>query len=66
MQSYLEPCIALAKRAGEAIMAIYQADDIGKKEKSDHTPVTAADLASNEILMAGLAEIAPDIPVMSE
>ncbi|MEJ6476831.1 3'(2'),5'-bisphosphate nucleotidase CysQ [Pseudoalteromonas piscicida] len=66
MQSYLEPCITLAKRAGEAIMSIYQADDIGKKEKSDHTPVTAADLASNEILMAGLAEIAPDIPVMSE
>ena len=40
-------------------------DDIGKQEKSD-TPVTAADIASNEVLMAGLTAIAPDIPVMSE
>ncbi|MEI5640233.1 MULTISPECIES: 3'(2'),5'-bisphosphate nucleotidase CysQ [unclassified Pseudoalteromonas] len=66
MQSYLEPCIALAKRAGDAIMSIYQEDDIGKQEKSDNTPVTAADIASNEVLMAGLKAIAPDIPVMSE
>ena len=66
MQSYLEPCIALAKRAGDAIMSIYQEDDIGKQEKSDNTPVTAADIASNEVLMAGLTAIAPDIPVMSE
>ncbi|CAM4264766.1 3'(2'),5'-bisphosphate nucleotidase CysQ [Pseudoalteromonas byunsanensis] len=66
MQQLLEPCISLAIRAGEAIMDIYQNEDIGTQEKSDHTPVTAADLASNEVLMAGLKAIAPDIPIMSE
>lgn len=62
----LEPCIELAQKAGQAIMDIYKQDDIGQQEKSDHTPVTKADLASNEVLMAGLQAIAPDIPIMSE
>ncbi|KZN50425.1 3'(2'),5'-bisphosphate nucleotidase CysQ [Pseudoalteromonas luteoviolacea] len=66
MQTYLEPCIELAQLAGKAIMAIYQQDDIGQQEKSDHTPVTAADLAANEVLLNGLKALAPDIPVMSE
>ncbi|AOT06499.1 3'(2'),5'-bisphosphate nucleotidase CysQ [Pseudoalteromonas luteoviolacea] len=66
MQTYLEPCIELAQLAGQAIMAIYQQDDIGQQEKSDHTPVTAADLAANEVLLNGLKSLAPDIPVMSE
>ncbi|MCF2859947.1 3'(2'),5'-bisphosphate nucleotidase CysQ [Pseudoalteromonas sp. SMS1] len=66
MQTYLEPCIELAQLAGKAIMAIYQQDDIGQQEKSDHTPVTAADLAANEVLLNGLKSLAPDIPIMSE
>ncbi|ESP91282.1 MULTISPECIES: 3'(2'),5'-bisphosphate nucleotidase CysQ [Pseudoalteromonas] len=66
MQTYLEPCIELAQLAGKAIMAIYQQDDIGQQEKSDHTPVTAADLAANEVLLNGLQTLAPEIPVMSE
>ncbi|TMP34135.1 3'(2'),5'-bisphosphate nucleotidase CysQ [Pseudoalteromonas rubra] len=66
MQSFLEPCITLAVQAGQAIMAIYQQDDIGAREKSDHTPVTAADLAANEVLTAGLQALAPDVPIMSE
>ena len=66
MNDFLEPCIRLAEQAGDAIMAIYQQDDIGAEQKSDHTPVTKADLASNDVLMAGLKAIAPDIPIMSE
>ncbi len=66
MQILLEPCIRLAEKAGEAIMAIYQQEDIGAEEKHDCTPVTKADLASNEVLMAGLRALAPDIPIMSE
>ncbi|WP_462170686.1 3'(2'),5'-bisphosphate nucleotidase CysQ [Pseudoalteromonas xiamenensis] len=66
MHEYLEVCISLAEQAGLAIMAIYKQDDVGAKEKSDHTPVTKADLASNAVLMAGLNAIAPDIPIMSE
>ncbi|WP_139852210.1 3'(2'),5'-bisphosphate nucleotidase CysQ family protein [Acinetobacter pullicarnis] len=35
-------------------------------EKSDHSPVTQADLKVNQFLLAQLAEITPDIPVLSE
>ena len=66
MKSLLEPCIALAEQAGKAILAIYDLDDIGQQEKVDHTPVTKADLAANEVLVAGLQLLAPDIPIMSE
>ncbi|CCQ09192.1 3'(2'),5'-bisphosphate nucleotidase [Pseudoalteromonas luteoviolacea B = ATCC 29581] len=66
MHEYLEACIALAEQAGVAIMAIYKQDDVGAIEKADHTPVTKADLAANEVLAAGLSALAPDIPIMSE
>ena len=66
MDKLLEPCITLAQSAGDAIMAIYKKDDIGQQEKSDNTPVTKADLAANDVLVAGLKALAPDIPIMSE
>jgi 3'(2'), 5'-bisphosphate nucleotidase len=34
--------------------------------KADRTPLTEADLASHRILCAGLAELTPDVPVLSE
>ncbi len=34
--------------------------------KADNSPLTAADLASHEIIVAGLAALAPDIPLLSE
>ena len=53
MQSFLEPCIEIAKKAGQAIMDIYDQEDIGQQQKSDDTPVTKADLAANKLsLMA--------------
>ncbi|MBH0032939.1 MULTISPECIES: 3'(2'),5'-bisphosphate nucleotidase CysQ [unclassified Pseudoalteromonas] len=66
MNKLIEPCIELAERAGDAIMAIYKKGDIGQQEKSDNTPVTKADLAANDVLVAGLKALAPDIPIMSE
>ncbi|MBQ4846638.1 3'(2'),5'-bisphosphate nucleotidase CysQ [Pseudoalteromonas sp. MMG005] len=66
MHSLLEPCITLAAQAGAAILEIYKNDDIGAREKSDKTPVTLADIAANEVLMAGLQQLTPDIPIMSE
>lgn len=59
MNKLLEPCIELAQCAGDAIMSIYKKDDIGKQEKSDNTPVTKADLAANDVLVAGLKALAP-------
>jgi 3'(2'), 5'-bisphosphate nucleotidase len=57
--------ITLAHAAGDAIMAIYQ-HDFGVSYKSDNSPLTAADEAAHEIIVAGLANLTPDIPVLSE
>jgi len=55
----------LSIQAGEAIMGFYQSD-FEVKQKSDSTPVTAADMAAHEIIVAGLEKLTPDIPVLSE
>ncbi|MNZ71801.1 3'(2'),5'-bisphosphate nucleotidase CysQ [compost metagenome] len=65
MQTVLEQARLLACQAGEAIMAIY-ARDFTSETKADSSPLTEADLASHHILVAGLQQIAPEIPVLSE
>jgi len=55
----------LSIQAGEAIMGFYQSD-FEVKQKSDSTPVTAADMAAHDIIVAGLEKLTPDIPVLSE
>jgi 3'(2'), 5'-bisphosphate nucleotidase len=62
---YLPAVIALAQRAGQAILPHWR-NDVAVTEKADASPVTAADLAAHEILAAGLRELAPEIPVLSE
>jgi len=57
---------ALARRAGRAILEIYASADDGVTYKDDRSPLTAADLASHRVLAAGLAGLAPEIPVLSE
>ncbi|MCO4786091.1 MAG: 3'(2'),5'-bisphosphate nucleotidase CysQ [Marinomonas atlantica] len=52
--------------AAEAIMEIYQKADLGVEHKSDDSPVTSADIAANRIIMAGLAVLTPEIPILSE
>lgn len=56
----------LAERAGEAIMDIYSTADFETRYKEDASPLTAADLAAHQVLVDGLAELTPDIPVLSE
>ena len=57
--------IALAQRAGEKIMTVY-AQDFSVSDKADHSPLTAADLAAHDVICSGLAELTPDLPVLSE
>jgi 3'(2'), 5'-bisphosphate nucleotidase len=58
---------SLAKEAGQAIMAIYTAKKPAEvMHKQDHSPLTEADLAANAIIMAGLSQLTPDIPILSE
>ena len=57
--------IPLATRAGARIMQIY-ATDFTVTEKADASPVTQADQAAEDIILAGLRAVAPSIPVVSE
>ena len=51
--------------AGAEIMRIY-ATDFAVSGKADHSPVTEADQRAEAIILAGLAKIAPDIPIVAE
>ena len=55
----------LARRAGDAIMAIYR-EDFDVEMKEDCSPLTAADLAAQTVIAAGLAQLDPVLPVVSE
>ncbi len=56
---------ALALRAGVKALEIYHSD-FATEIKNDASPVTAADRLGEEIILAGLAALAPDIPVLAE
>lgn len=60
-----EGVLALAEMAADAILAIY-AGEFAVSEKDDHSPLTAADMASHRRISAGLQALTPDIPVLSE
>jgi 3'(2'), 5'-bisphosphate nucleotidase len=61
----LERLVPLIRDAGRVIMDIY-ATDFDVTQKGDASPVTQADQKAEEVILAGLAEIAPDIPVVAE
>jgi 3'(2'), 5'-bisphosphate nucleotidase len=56
---------ATAIRAGEAILDIARGD-LGTTLKADASPVTLADQAAEAIILADLARLLPDVPVVAE
>lgn len=54
-----------ALKAGSVILRIRE-EGMGARFKSDESPVTAADLASEELLRAELEAILPGVPVIAE
>ncbi len=66
MERLLEGVAGICRQAGDAILEVYDRQDLGIQTKSDQSPLTAADLAAHQIIMRGLNELAPDIPVLSE
>lgn len=56
----------IAREAGKVIAEIYQRGQFEEYTKQDSTPVTSADLAAHELIMARLSALTPDIPVLSE
>lgn len=56
----------IARKAGEKILKLYQNGHYQTEHKSDHTPVTSADIAAHNILCEELRKLTPDWPVLSE
>ena len=61
----IEDIKSIAKEAGDAIMEIYRRD-FGVDYKDDKSPLTEADLRSNEIICSRLEKLYGEIPIMSE
>jgi 3'(2'), 5'-bisphosphate nucleotidase len=58
---------ALAREAAEVAMEIYHENfDVEYKKDDQNSPLTEADMESHRIIVNGLKEITPDIPVISE
>ena len=55
----------LAWRAGEVVMRVY-AGEHGLRTKADDSPVTEADELAEALIVAGLAAIAPAVPIVAE
>lgn len=55
----------LAIEAGQRILDVYESE-FAVEHKDDKSPLTAADLAAHNAIVAGLAILTPDIPVLSE
>ncbi len=61
----VERVIEIARRAADAILAVYNTD-FAVEHKEDRSPLTAADMASHHSIVQGLAELTPDLPLLSE
>src|ERR1700741_876159 len=61
----MEPLTALGVKAGEAILAVNRAA-MRVDGKQDGSPVTEADLAAARVIADGLAQLAGDVPTLSE
>jgi 3'(2'), 5'-bisphosphate nucleotidase len=62
---WLGPVSRLVREAGEVIMAIY-ATDFSVRGKSDASPVTEADERAEAVILRGLRELTPEVPVVAE
>ena len=57
--------VDIVRRAGAEIMEVY-ATDFDVETKSDSSPVTEADLRAHAVIVAGLRELSPEYPILSE
>ncbi|MVO16551.1 3'(2'),5'-bisphosphate nucleotidase CysQ [Parasedimentitalea huanghaiensis] len=56
----------LSIEAGNKIMEIYNSDDFDVKQKSDDSPVTAADEAADALISSGLRAAFPEMALVTE
>lgn len=65
LEALLDPLHELAEDAGRRIMQFFH-EGYDVEHKRDNTPVTQADFAANSAILAGLAVLTPELPVISE
>ena len=61
----IQDVVAIAKKAGDAIMQIYK-QDFEVEFKQDNSPLTLADKKANDIIENGLNQLSVNIPILSE
>ena len=64
----IQNVIDIAISAGSTILEIYDDPKLSDQVdyKDDKSPLTLADTASHKVIMEGLTELDPDIPIISE
>ena len=65
LEGLLPQVIDLARDAGRRILEIYN-DGFTVEHKEDATPLTEADMAAHNAIIAGLGILTPELPVLSE
>lgn len=67
LNSLLPKIKNIVQQAGKAILEIYEKNkEYSIELKSDGSPLTEADKIANQIIIDGLSEITPEIPILSE
>ena len=58
----------IAREAGQAILEVYNNEELFNQieHKGDNSPLTLADKRSHDVIVAGLKEAYPNLPVISE
>jgi 3'(2'), 5'-bisphosphate nucleotidase len=64
--SVIEEAVAIAVEAGKAIMEVYGRADFGTTVKDDRSPLTLADRAAHDRIVAALRDVATGLPILSE
>ncbi|HYC09593.1 MAG TPA: 3'(2'),5'-bisphosphate nucleotidase CysQ [Steroidobacteraceae bacterium] len=62
----LERTADIARRAGREILEVYGSGAVAASAKADQSPLTDADLRAHALIVRALAELTPDVPVLSE
>ncbi|MEX1032144.1 MAG: 3'(2'),5'-bisphosphate nucleotidase CysQ [Cellvibrionaceae bacterium] len=66
-QALVDQVVVLCRQAGEAILQVYnRRRGFDVEVKDDNSPVTEADLAAHDLLLRGLVDLLPGVPVLSE
>lgn len=62
----LPEIVKIAQEAGQILLSYLKKEALDIKIKSDQSPVSEADLASNKHIVNRLADLTPDIPIVTE